>query len=190
MIAASCTEIILERLKLGLSNLRDTNRLQSNPRWPLHIVLQLVKKCWPKNHTDFTTKLLNSPVPRSHQSLPQPSWDSGLFSWCRFLIYWKKKTLEPTLPETHQNANLSNSFEVLSILKTSKPHKTILRKTPWFKIMTIPTETFAYQFSAFARSVYCFVRLFWTLDCARSADDSTTSQKHRKSSSNQPQNEI
>lgn len=127
MIAASCTEIILERLKLGFSNLRDKNCLQSNPRWPLHIVLQLVKKCWPKNHTDFTTKLLNPPVPRSHQSLPQPSSDSGLSSRCRFHIYQKKRTLEPTLPETHKNANLSNNFEVLSILKTSKPHKTILR---------------------------------------------------------------
>jgi hypothetical protein len=124
-------------------------------------------------------------------SIPTTTFsDSGLSSWCRFLIYQKKKTLEPTVPETHQNANLSNSFEVLSILKTSKPHKTILRKTSWFKIMTIPTETFAYQFSAFARPVYCFVLLFWTLDCARSNRRFNDITKHRKSSSNHSQNEI
>jgi hypothetical protein len=51
--------------------------------------------------------------------------------------------------------------------------------------MTIPTETFAYQFSAFARPVYCFVLLFWTLVCARSSRRFNDITKHRKSSSNQ-----
>jgi hypothetical protein len=56
--------------------------------------------------------------------------------------------------------------------------------------MAIPIETFAYQFSAFARPVYCFILLFWTLDCARSSRRFNDITKHCKSSSNQPQNEI
>jgi hypothetical protein len=41
------------------------------------------------------------------------------------------------------------------------------------------------QFSAFARPVYCFVLLFWTLVCARSSRRFNDITKHRKSSSNQ-----